>query len=243
MKSNTLFPTIIIAVSIIFAMFIMSNAVINRNRTDNSISVTGMAERNFVSDLIVWKSTYSVKNNTMTQAYAELKDQTQKIQAFLISKGIKAEELTFSAVDISKDYQYINTNGGTQTVFDGYRLTQTVSLSSTEVERIEKISREITELINQGIEINSLPPQYFYTKLADLKIEMLAEATQDGKLRASTIAKNGGSKLGKLKNSSMGVFQIVALNSAEDYSWGGSFNTSSKNKTASVTVKLAYNIK
>ncbi len=243
MKSNTLFPTIIIAASIVFAMFILSNAVINRNKTDNTISVTGLAERNFVSDLIVWKSSFSVKNNNMTQAYAELKTQAEKIQNFLVAKGIAAETLTFSAVDISKEYQYISTNGGTQTIFDGYRLSQTVSLSSSEVEKIEKISREVTELINQGIEINSQAPQYFYTKLADLKIEMLAEATQDGKLRATTIAKNGAAKLGKLKNSSMGVFQIVAQNSADDYSWGGSFNTSSKNKTASVTVKLQYGIR
>jgi len=243
MKSNTLFPTIIIAASIVFAMFILSNAVINRNKAESTISVTGLSERNFVSDLIVWKSSFSVKNNNMTLAYAELKNQAEKIQKFLVAKGVEADMLTFSAVDISKEFQYVYSSGNTQTVFDGYRLTQTVSLSSNEVEKIEKISREITELINQGIEINSQAPQYFYTKLSDLKIEMLAEATQDGKLRATTIAKNGGAKLGKLKNSTMGVFQIVAQNSADDYSWGGAFNTSSKNKTASVTVKLQYGIR
>jgi hypothetical protein len=111
-----------------------------------------------------------------------------------------------------------------------------------DVEKIEKISREITELINSGIEITSMSPQYYYTKLSDLKIEMLAEASKDALLRAKTMAENGDADLGDMVGSTMGVFQIVAQNSAEDYSWGGSFNTSSKKKTASVTVKVQYKV-
>jgi hypothetical protein len=40
----------------------------------------------------------------------------------------------------------------------------------------------------------------------------------------------------------MGVFQITAENSSEEYEWGGSFNTSSRRKTASVTIRLKYEI-
>jgi hypothetical protein len=40
----------------------------------------------------------------------------------------------------------------------------------------------------------------------------------------------------------MGGFQITAENSSEDYSWGGSFNISSKKKKASITIKLRYDI-
>jgi len=72
---------------------------------------------------------------------------------------------------------------------------------------------------------------------------MLAEASQDGYQRAKTIAENGEADLGRMMNCSMGVFQIVAQNSSEDYSWGGSFNTSSKKKTATITVKLQYQVK
>ena len=72
---------------------------------------------------------------------------------------------------------------------------------------------------------------------------MLAEATKDGLQRAKTIAENGDASLGNLVSSTQGVFQIVGLNSSEDYSWGGAFNTSSKKKTASVTVKLMYKAK
>jgi hypothetical protein len=69
---------------------------------------------------------------------------------------------------------------------------------------------------------------------------MIAEATKDANIRAEKIAENANSDLGKLKSASMGVFQIVAQNSSEDYSWGGTFNTKAKYKTASITVSLAY---
>ncbi|HRN42703.1 MAG TPA: SIMPL domain-containing protein, partial [Vicingus sp.] len=91
-------------------------------------------------------------------------------------------------------------------------------------------------------EFYSNQPQYYYTKLSKLKIEMIAEATKDALTRAKSIAENGNGNLGKLKNANMGVFQIVAQNSSEEYSWGGSFNTTSKRKTASITVKLDYEV-
>lgn len=241
MNKVRIYSASIIAFAVIISVFIASYSFVNRNKSNNTISVTGLAERNFESDLIVWKSQFTAKDMSLTVAYASIKKYNEIISNFLIEKGIKKEELTFSAVEITKDYIYTNGPGGTSfSTFDGYRLNQSVSISSNNVEKIEKISREITELINKGIEITSLAPQYYYTKLANLKIEMLAEATKDGLQRAKTIAENGDASLGKLVSSTQGVFQIVGLNSSEDYSWGGSFNTSSKKKTASVTVKLVY---
>jgi hypothetical protein len=107
---------------------------------------------------------------------------------------------------------------------------------------IEGISREVSQLINQGVEFYSHTPEYYYTKLAALKVEMIAEATKDAKTRAAKIAENAGSGVGRLKTAEMGVFQIVAQNSSEGYSWGGSFNTTAKRKTASITVKLDYEV-
>ena len=129
-------------------------------------------------------------------------------------------------------------------VFKGYVLTQSIRVESTDVEKIEKISREASDLLDQGIQISTNDVSYYYTKLADLKIEMLANATKDARNRAETIAKNAGANLGGLKTANMGVFQITAPNSSnEDYSWGGTFNTSSKQKRASINMRLTYYVK
>ena len=69
---------------------------------------------------------------------------------------------------------------------------------------------------------------------------MISKATEDARLRAEKIAEFSGGKLGELESAKMGVFQITGQNSNENYSWGGTFNTSSKEKTASITMKLVY---
>ena len=245
MKSERIIVMTLLSVALIIASAVIGRSVINRNIRNQAIMVTGMAERNFESDLIVWQSQFTVKKFNLTEAYAELKKQSETTRQFLLSKGVSKDEITFSAVEINRDFSYTYGPNGNiaSSNFDGFRLTQSVKINSKNVSKIETISREITELINQGIEITSLAPEYYYTKLSDLKIEMLAEAAKDAYNRAETMAINGKGKLGTMVDSNMGVFQIIAQNSSEDYSWGGSYNTSSKLKTATITVKSKYLLK
>ena len=105
------------------------------------------------------------------------------------------------------------------------------------------MSREITGLLQKGIELNSTPPSYYFSGLNNLKIDLLAKAAQDALKRAQTIAENSEASLGEIRKASMGVFQITGKNMNEDYSYGGAFNTSSKEKTASVTLRVDYGIK
>ncbi|MFD2601926.1 SIMPL domain-containing protein [Flavobacterium suzhouense] len=236
--------TIVAALAIIIAAYLFSNAFQNRNRSADTISVTGLGKQDFISDLIVWSGSFTKKNPVLRDAYASLDQDREVIRKYLTSKGIKAEEIVFSAVSINKEFQYqYDSNGNMrQQTFSGFALTQNVTIESKEVDKVESISREVSQLINSGVEFYSNPPEYYYTKLAELKIKMIAEATKDAHARAKSIAENAGSSLGDLKKSDMGVFQIIAQNSSEEYSWGGSFNTSAKKKTANITVKLAYQV-
>lgn len=236
--------SIIVAIAVIISSIIIGGAYKKRGNTNQSISVTGLGEENFTSDLIVWKASFSAKGDDLKAASAELKKKKEKIRNYLVSKGVKGEEIVFNSVNIQKLYNstYDNYGNVQSSYFSGYSLSQTVRVESKDVDKIELISREITELINQDIELESYEPDYYYTKLAELKLKMIENATKDAKERADKIAINAGSSLGNLKNASMGVIQITAKNSAEDYSWGGSFNTSSKIKTATITIRLEYTI-
>jgi hypothetical protein len=233
---------IIIAVAVVLFALITGAAFKYKYKTADKITVTGLAEKDFVSDLIVWTGNYSRTNMDLKAAYAALKTDESNIRTYLKGKGLADGELVFSAVDINKDFSNKTDESGriVSSVFNGYVLKQTVKVESKSIEKVEGISREITELIEQGIEINSSAPAYFYSRLSELKIDLLAKASADAKNRAESIAKNAGSSLGSLKNASMGVFQITGKNSNEDYSYGGAFNTSSKNKTASITLKTEY---
>lgn len=243
MKNNI--TAIIFGVSIITAAYLLGNAFMNRNKAEGTISVTGLGKADFTSDLIVWEGSFSKESLNLQKAYSDLEKDKSIISNYLKTKGITESELVFNAVRSRKNTRAKYTNDGKYTgeEFLGYILTQSLQIESTEVEKVEKISREITELLNKGIQFYSQPPRYYYTKLADLKIEMISKATEDARLRAEKIAENSGGKLDDLISAKMGIFQITGQNSNEDYSWGGTYNTSSKEKTASITMKLNYEVK
>lgn len=234
----------IVALTAIICFWILGTAYKYKFKATETISVTGLAEKDFVSDQIVWTGNYSRKFMDLKEAYIFLKEDEGKIKTYLKGKGITDAEMVFSAVSIDKDFTTKYDDGGRQTgsEFTGYNLRQNVTVDSKDINKVEKISREVTELIQSGIEFNSSSPSYYYTKLAELKLDLLAKASADAKQRAETIAKNSGSGLGKIKKATMGVFQITGKNSNEDYSYGGTFNTSSKNKTAIITTKIDYSV-
>ena len=57
------------------------------------------------------------------------------------------------------------------------------------------------------------------------------------------IALNAGTKIGRVASARMGVFQITGANTNEEFSAGGSFNTSSRQKKARITMRIEYRIK
>jgi hypothetical protein len=231
----------LIAIAIIISTATLSDAIIQRYRIDNGISVTGLGSRDFVSDLIIWQSSISARAVNLKEAYMLIDDRKQKVKEYLLKKGVKSAELEISSIDIDKEFQTMyDANGTSYSQFIGYKLTQRMRVESRNVDLVEKVSREISELIDRGIEIVTESPLYYYTKLSELKVEMIAQATADAKLRAEKIAEKSDAELGELKKASMGVFQIIGQNTDEDYESGGSFNTSSKNKTATITVRLEY---
>lgn len=237
-------PAIIFSVAIILGVLFIGKAYNYKFKSRNTVNVLGGAKHNFTSDLIVWSGAYTRTSFELKDVYAALKSDEKQVNTYLKEHGIPDSAMIFSSIGIDKLYTYNYDENGRQTgtTFNGYQLRQTVKVESRDIEKVEKISREITELLQTGIEFNSTEPLYYYTKLADLKIDLLSKATEDARTRAGAIAENAKSSLGKLVKASMGVFQITGLHSNEDYTYGGTFNTSSKNKTASITVRLEYEL-
>ncbi len=234
---------IIFAIAIMVAAYFLGDAYVSRANPDGVISVTGSGSENFVSDLIVWEGRFSRNSPNLEAAYNQLDQDKNIVRSYLIGKGIKDENIVFNSVQTNEQQENQYQNGNyVGSIFKGYELMQPVKIESSNVELIENVSREITELLNKGVQFNSSPPRYYYTKIADLKIEMISKATEDARLRAEKIAANSGENLGDLKSANMGVFQITGQNSGEDFSWSGAYNTADKNKTASITMRLQYEI-
>jgi hypothetical protein len=233
------------SIAIVLSALVLGYAIIHRNDPVRTISVTGLGSQDFVSDLVVWEGRFSTLKVDLKTAYNELKEQKKLVESYLKSQNIDDSELVFSAVQTYKQTRPKYSNDGRYNgeEFVGYDLSQTVTIRSKEVDKVEGVSRSITDLLNQGVQLFSNPPRYYYTKLAELKLDMIAKATADARSRAEQIAVQSGGSLGKVMEAKMGIFQITGRLSNEDYSWSGAFNTADKEKSASITMRLEYLVK
>ncbi len=235
---------IIIALAVVIGLWIAASAYKYRFRSAQTILVTGLAEKDFTSDQIVWTGSFTRQGFDLKEAYAQLKADEAEIKRYLNANSIADSNIVFSSVDVQRNYEQRFDEGGRQigTQFSGYNLQGSVTVDSRSIAVVERLSREITGLLQKGIELNSTPPAYYFSGLNNLKIDLLAKAAQDALKRAHTIADNSDASLGAIRKASMGVFQITGKNMNEDYSYGGAFNTSSKYKTASITLRVEYGI-
>ena len=182
-----------------------------------TIDVTGSAKRRITSDLIEWSATLEATAKDRGDAVKQLRDEEEKAMAYLKAQGVKPEEIRPSSVSATQTFDTVYEGKGedrvTKQVPNGYLTTQSIVVTSADVTRIERVSREISSLMDQGVEVTSNPPAYFYTKLGDLKIQMLAEAANDARTRAENmVGKAGGASLGKLRTANMGIININPAN-------------------------------
>lgn len=234
----------IIGLSIIGGSLALGLSFFKAKAPVRTVSVVGLAEKDFQSDLIVQTFSFSILDKDMKNGYTSIKKESDIIKKFLQDNGVDLKDVTFKTISTNREEEYIYDRASERSYYEfkGYRLTQNVRIESKDIATIEKLN--LADLLSEDINIDIDNPSYYYTKLADLKIQMLADASKDAKNRAETIVKNAGGKLGGLKTSNMGVFQITSPNSSgEDYEWGGAFNTSSKSKRVSITMRLTYYVK
>jgi len=232
---------IILTIGVIAAALIVTSGIVEIKASRTNITVTGSAKQQITSDLTVWTGNFSTQSPRLHDAYKALEGSRKKVRDYLVKQGVAEEDLVFSAIETMPTY-LISEYGNTTNEIEYYTLSQTVTISSGEIEKITDISRNATELLDEGVEFQSYAPQYLYTKLADIKVTMLAEATKDARKRAEMISENAGSKLGSLKYADMGVMQITPLysNEVSDY---GINDTYSLEKEITAVVHCQFEVK
>ncbi|QCX32632.1 SIMPL domain-containing protein [Caloramator sp. E03] len=240
-EKSSIIISIIISVALIVSAAFISYGIRNVKSSKNTIIITGSAKRQIKSDFVKWTGYFSAYSSSLNEAYNVLKDSNNKVKKYLMSKGIEEKDIVFSSINTQVKNEILP-YGMIGNKVEGYMLSQNVEIKSYNVDLITEISRESTELINQGVHFESYPPQYYYTKIAELKIDMLGLATNDAMQRAQQIAKNTNTKVGRLRAAKMGVFQITPLYSTE-VSDTGIFDTSSIDKEITAVVNCEFEIK
>jgi len=209
-------------------------------RSVNTITVKGYAEKAIVSDKANWTAKVQVIGVDLGGTVAQLKMNMDRVKSYLRNYGIAMDEIDIYPVNTRYQYE-TNQNGYNTNTIIGTIASQSIEVTSSDVEIIKNVSVDIASLIQEGIDIESYSPRYDFTGLNDMKMELLGIATENAYERAKVIAENGDSDVGTLKYASQGVFQITSSGSNEvsDY---GIVDQSSINKLAKAVVTAEFAI-
>jgi hypothetical protein len=210
------------------------------------IQVTGSAKRRIVSDQIEWTATVDTRDMDRVTAYRNLDAHVDKTVAYLVAHGIAADAIRVSSASLEERRRSEVVGVGDERferdVPDGFVAVQRVTVRSSDVPAVEKVSREDTELLESGISVTSSSPDYFYTGLGELKIEMLAEASGDARQRADKMLESaGGGTIARLRSADMGVINVNPPNSTST-AWDGNNDTTSYEKDIITIVHASFEL-
>lgn len=234
------FQIIILSV-VLAAGLIWATNIATSNLSKDTIFVTGSSSKNVTSDSGRLEFSIQVRKTSKAEAFAEVSKQIPQINKYLQDKGIQPDEIELKPSSGYNTYRQLP-NGVSTGEIAYYNLSQNIVIKSNDVNKIKSISTDITNLINKGIDINVYSPEYFYSKLSDMKVEMLEDATADAKNRASAMLKATHNRVGKIQSVNMGVFQITPVDSTSVSDMGISDTSSIEKKITSVA-NVTFRIK
>jgi hypothetical protein len=232
---------ILFALTTILSVYLITSTIENMVLNKGRLTVKGYAERKIASDYAIWQGSVTTRASTLQEAYEKLEQDLILIMKDLNERDIKSEEVEVAAVTTTINYKRTNQSITTNEI-DEYVLQRDFSVQTTNIELISKVADQITELIKNGIALTSYKPKYFYTKVDELKINLLGDAAKDALARAKQLATNSGSQVGYLRSAQQGVFQITPAFSTtiSDY---GENDTSTIEKSIKAVVTMEYGIK
>ncbi len=218
-----------------------SVAVFRIKHGEQRIVVTGSATKRIRADFVVWRARVRAQAAEMALSYKKLSSDVPGVVEFLKSRGIDPKQIKVSAAAISEIHARDKDGRELPELTVAFVTEQQIEVSSAEIEKVERVSRESTELIDRGVYIHSDAPLYIYTKLAELKVQMVAEASHDARNRAEQMALQAKTRITSLITSKMGVMQINPAYET-DVSAEGNNDRSSLEKDVLAVATATYGI-
>lgn len=190
--------------------FFIQQTAVKYKAYERVVTVKGLSEREYPADTVIWPIKFTVASNDTSAMFDDIEQQTRLIRDFLTAKGLEADNISLSspAVIDKKAQQY----GGEQNMPFRYLASRTVTVYSENVDVVRGAIEEIGKLGKQGVILNQDPysnrVEYSFTKLNDVKPDMVEEATKNAREVAEKFAKDSQSSLGKIKWATQGQFSI-----------------------------------
>lgn len=228
-----------LALGFALSAYMLSGALV-RMRQERMIRVKGLAETKITSNFATWYCSFWHRSDQVKTGYEGLEQSRKAVIAFLKAAKVPDGEMAVNPAEITVQYT-TDENGNKTNTVEGYVLSQSISVWSTDVGKVDSAAKSISDLIKTGIELRSDTPSFVYTNIESVKLDLLAKATKNAYERAQVLAANSNGKVGRLDSASQGVFQITPVNST-DVSDTGCYDTTSIDKSVKCVVTLNFQV-
>jgi uncharacterized protein len=214
MKENKDTGRIIIGISILLGLFILGYFLTTSVKTfkgyERTVTVRGLAEQEHMADVVIWPIQFTLASNSQEEIYQLLEENAAKVADFLSDHGINEQEVSID-LPVVTDRSAQRWGGDTSGQYR-YVASQAVTVYSGDVEGVRSVMRNVSELGKQGVIISGddyqFRTEYMFTRLNDIKPEMIEAATIEARKVAEKFAEDSDSRLGKIKTASQGQFTI-----------------------------------
>lgn len=227
------------------AGWFIANGLYRIRAADHYVSVKGIAERQVKADIAMWNLDYTLTGDDLMLLVEQGEQQKKIITDLLIKSGFSENELQGQRTEVIDQYakEYPSNTKHRYIVNSG------VSLQTNKIDLVEQAGKLTPEIIKQGIILinkrDYMPnPSYYFTKLDDIRPQMLEQATKSARLVAEQFAANSVSHIGDIRRASQGIFQILSNNSNGGQSYGEDTDQlGGINKIIRVVVSIDYELK
>lgn len=209
-------------------------------RRDDAITVKGSTRQRIRSDKATWCIRLQGEAKALKDSYDALADGVRRTREYLLKRGFTEQEIGLGSIATATFFARDKEGHETREIA-GYSLSRNFFVATPDVQRVNQSAGEVTELIEDGVLLVSYPPEYHYSKIADLKVDLLGLASKDARARADCIAQNAGCKVAEVRRASMGVLQITRPESTE-VSDSGVYDTTSIDKDVTAVVTLTFGL-
>ena len=228
----------IIAIALGLGLYQVGNGF--SSRSGNGITVTGSAKVQATADKAVWPLNAEQLAPTQSAAITKVNAAVDSVTRYLTDGGIPLSEIEYSSASAYPQEEYVN--GSSTGRIISYRASRTITVRTTDVQRVAKLSQGIGTLLATGVGVSNYGPQYYVSKLSELRPELLKQAMKDAQVRATAIVSATGGKVGAVMSVRSGPFQVTSPDST-DTSAGGFYDTTTIEKTITSTVTVMFNVK
>ncbi|MFN3935329.1 MAG: SIMPL domain-containing protein [Parvibaculum sp.] len=201
---------LVLGLGIALGGYLAGDGLVKSRLGDRSISVKGLSEREVKADLALWALRFVVTGNDLATTQADVKRNADIVNSFLKSHGFSDDEIELQAPQVTDRLAQMYSSGEFNTRFI---IAQQIVLRTTDVDKVAAANRDSSALVEQGVvlsnEYGPVRPSYLFTKIADIKPEMLEEATIRAREAAETFANDSGSRLGGIRRAWQGQVTIL----------------------------------